>query len=397
MRSQGWPRCGGTILGETMRHRLHRTLLLSSLLMAGSAVAPAAWGQMRFINGVPVDMSVGSGNKPSVYVRDSAVAAEKLALAQRMEHLKEWNKSADVYQEIVEKYADRVVAADNENDPSKVTRYMSVTLRVQSLLGKWPADGLAVYRGRYETPAQTLLDSAGGEDAAILNKVVQIYFPTDAAKQAALRLMELYIEQGEFSAAGWLGERLLAAHPSLGAERAKVLFRTALAEHWGGNDAGAKAKVDELKQTFPKAAGTVMGKDVLLAEEAEKILAAPAPVAHGSALESWPMLGGDATRGRVPEVAGRPGAKIAEIALPRKKYLPTLNANLRNNLNVSSRQQREFGLTLGLMPAIDRGEIFYQEDGRIYGANVDSGLPLAGWTMPGSVEQSNRFAGRAPQ
>src|SRR5215211_1741805 len=47
-----------------------------------------------------------------VYVRDSAVAGEKLALAQRMEHLKEWDKSADVYQEIAEKFADRVVPVD---------------------------------------------------------------------------------------------------------------------------------------------------------------------------------------------------------------------------------------------------------------------------------------------
>ncbi len=70
-----------------MHQRLNRTLLWSSLLVAGAQLAPMAVGQIRF-NGAEVVMP-GEANKPSVYVRDSAVAAEKLALAQRMEHLKE--------------------------------------------------------------------------------------------------------------------------------------------------------------------------------------------------------------------------------------------------------------------------------------------------------------------
>jgi len=32
-----------------------------------------------------------------------------MALAQRMEGLKEWGKSAEIYQEIIEKFSDRVV------------------------------------------------------------------------------------------------------------------------------------------------------------------------------------------------------------------------------------------------------------------------------------------------
>ena len=76
-----------------------------------------------------------------VYVRDSAVAGEKLALAQRMEHLKEWDKSADVYQEIVEKYSDRVVSI-NADDTGGGQRYVGVVLRVQELLGKWADEGL---------------------------------------------------------------------------------------------------------------------------------------------------------------------------------------------------------------------------------------------------------------
>ena len=36
-------------------------------------------------------------NTSGVYVRDSAIAQEKIAQAKRMQSLKEWNKSADLY------------------------------------------------------------------------------------------------------------------------------------------------------------------------------------------------------------------------------------------------------------------------------------------------------------
>src|SRR5688500_16151739 len=144
------------------------------------------------------------GPQQGVYVRDSAVAGEKLAHAERMERLKEWEKSADVYQEIVEKYADRVVP-DVKGDPAfpapgaAPQRYKSVTLAVQERLGKWPEEGLTMYRARYESQAATLREQAGIDDAAALSRVTQLYFPTDAAKLAGMRLIELYIESGEFA------------------------------------------------------------------------------------------------------------------------------------------------------------------------------------------------------
>src|SRR3954469_21250217 len=119
---------------------MRRTLITSSLLLATALVVAPLSAQFRIGNNGRVEMPAAP--KQSVYVRDSAVAAEKLALAQRMERLKEWNKSADVYQEIVEKYADRVVPADDGDEAAGTpTRYTSVTLKVQGLIGKWPAEG----------------------------------------------------------------------------------------------------------------------------------------------------------------------------------------------------------------------------------------------------------------
>src|SRR4051812_27450451 len=70
-----------------------------------------------------------------VYVRDSAVAMEKFALAERLERLREWSKAGDVYQDILTNYADRVVAS--ASDPSgngQVIQYTSVIPAVQEHL-----------------------------------------------------------------------------------------------------------------------------------------------------------------------------------------------------------------------------------------------------------------------
>src|SRR5688572_23499096 len=177
------------------RRRVRRIVMrriATVLIVSGLLAAPLS---AQFRGNARVEMPPTP--RQSVYVRDSAVAAEKLALAQRMERLKEWNKSADVYQEIVEKYADRVVPADESNEPGGPQRYSSVTLKVQTLLGKWSEEGLAVYRTRYGNLAATMLEGAEPDDIATLNRVVQRYFPTEAAKTAALRLMELYLENGE--------------------------------------------------------------------------------------------------------------------------------------------------------------------------------------------------------
>src|SRR4051794_10876406 len=60
-----------------------------------------------------------------VYVRDSGGAVEKLALAERMTRLKEWDKAADLYQEVLDKYSDRIVSANK--DGSAGSRYANVT------------------------------------------------------------------------------------------------------------------------------------------------------------------------------------------------------------------------------------------------------------------------------
>ncbi|MFT3784881.1 MAG: hypothetical protein QM770_01785 [Tepidisphaeraceae bacterium] len=129
-----------------------------------------------------------------MFVRDSAVAAEKLQLAERMAGSKQWDTAAEVYQEILDKYPDRVLASSVDNQ-GRVTRYASVSSAVQERLCKWPADGREVYNSRYGPAAQTALENAG-DDPSKLHDVSTKYFVTEAGKAATLRLVERHFARG---------------------------------------------------------------------------------------------------------------------------------------------------------------------------------------------------------
>src|SRR5688572_3032099 len=97
-----------------------RTLqrIAMAVLLLGVALQ-SVWSQPRQAITQAVDdpdSFYGKDSNEGVYVRDSAAALEKLALAQRMERLKEWDKAADILQEVMEKYPDRVVQSAVDKD-----------------------------------------------------------------------------------------------------------------------------------------------------------------------------------------------------------------------------------------------------------------------------------------
>ena len=152
--------------------RVAALILAPTLLSAAAAPAPAQPGPGA---GLDPNSFYGKDSTEGVYVRDSALALEKFALAQKMERLKEWNKSADLYQEILEKYADRVVPSQVDRD-QKIYQYTSVTKGVQDALARWPEEGRAVYRARYEGAAAAMVESARRDDVFTLNQAFSKYF-----------------------------------------------------------------------------------------------------------------------------------------------------------------------------------------------------------------------------
>jgi outer membrane protein assembly factor BamB len=329
---------------------------------------------MQMANAVP---TAGQDDSGTVYVRDSAIAMEKLALARRMERAREWGKSADVYQEILEKYSDRVVPAAEDPQTHIVTHYTSVTQTVRESLCKWPIDGLSVYRGRFETPAEALLAEAGNDGLNKLHEVMSRYFPTDSAKTAGIRLMDIYFEQGDYAAVDEIGNQLLDWHPNLTAERPMVLYRTALAAKLAGQTDDANRRLDELARKFPQATGTIRGQDVLLADSLAKDLAS-AKVVRGETSDSWLTVGGDESRGRICASTVKPGARLYTIRLMRFNWNQIAEPN-RQQMQSADEDQRKKGAGLDILPVVDKGELFFQDNVRIYAMDLDGGVPLPAW------------------
>src|SRR5688572_9747456 len=308
-----------------MQSNTHRTRFARGLFATISLGAiSVAFGQVaREVPAQPVQPAVPRGglNPDSFYakesnqgvsVRDSLEAIKKLEDARRMERLRDWNKAADWYQEVVEKYGDRVVPSGVDKE-GRQSQYTGIERPVQEQLAKWPKEGLDSYRNRYGAVAQTLLEQARRDDRETLSKVTKLYFVTDAGKEAGIRLVDLLLENGEFSEAARVGDRLLDWHPNLQVERPKVLFRTALAYHLAGDTQKSKARADTMNGQFGDATGTLFGKDVVLADALARLLqqTPPASVATESGIRYSP--GGDESRSLVTSAAGRSGARVATI------------------------------------------------------------------------------------
>jgi outer membrane protein assembly factor BamB len=355
------------------------------LLIICLAFATPALAQI-FGNGAPVQPfgapNPGVDKTNGVYVRDSAIAMEKLALAKRMERAREWNKSADVYQEILEKYPDRVVQRTEEPQ----IQYASVTETVRQSLCKWPLEGLLVYRGRYETPAAKLVSDAGTRNLDKLHEAFSRYFPTDAAKTAGIRLMDVYFEQGDYAAVSQIGKELLNWHPNLIAERPMVLYRTAIAAKLAGQNDDANRWLTELHNQFPQATGSIRGEDVALADSLTKELSA-AQIVHAEVNDSWLTVGGDESRSKGCSSTVKPGARLYSIPLMHYNWAAIPEPGQRQQMQRNDEDSRKKGAGLGIMPVVDNGQLFFQDNTRIYALDLDTGTPLPGWLSTSPADQ----------
>ena len=158
----------------------------------------------------------------------------------------------------------------------------------------------------------------------------------------------------------------------------------------------AQAKADELSKNFATAQGTIEGKQIALADSLQKLLKSPPQPGENLAPDSWPMAFGSLDRARVPNVSGFGGAKIFNVELS-KQDLKDINRNVANAPPQQQQAQRQFvvyreqGLMTGVMPVVDHGELFFQDNVRVYALNLNSGLPLAGWAQTYDGDQSGRF------
>jgi outer membrane protein assembly factor BamB len=317
-----------------------------------------------------------SETAPQVYVHDSTEVMYKVALADRMAHLGQWDTAANTLQEIINKNSDRVVPT--QTDPQgRPTQYAGAGSVAQSRLAGWPAEGLAVYRGKFESTAAGLLKHAG-DDPAALGRIVDEYFVTSAAKTAAGRLIDQCINAGQFAQAAWTGKKFLLRYPHLDADRPGFLFRTALADHLQGDDAEAKKYLDELRTKFPQSIGIVGGKDVLLADSLAELLKVAPPVDQRSA-NYWPTFGGGESRDRIIASQMQPtGSPLLSVNLSKPSDSISFGES-PSDQKIRQQQDHDAGIWLNVWPVMDGERIYFQDRDDIRARNIETGLAPRGW------------------
>ncbi len=367
-----------------------RTLVRRTVSLAAAATVVAsvltASAQLRIrrnpIMGGIVDPTADAGAEDGkdtpvgVTVPDSPGAVERLDHAAEKEQQKQWKTAADFYREAVTQFAGRVVPSTSDRIAGTY-RYTGVAAAVQERIARWPAEGLAVYRNLYGPAAAERLAGAARGDLATLSSVFYDDFVTDAGKGAGLRLIDAYTEAGDFPAAAAIGDRLLDLHPMLGADRPTILFRTAVANHWGGDDVAANKRLAELKRTDAKAIGSVGGKDVVLADALAAALAVPAPTpaVDPTAADTYPSFGGPGGRGDVSPSTAKPGASLNTVMLTP----PEFGGGNAKSQAEQDRGSLAGGGARGVMPVVDAGTLFFQDGRTLYAVDADSGMPVPAW------------------
>src|SRR5207248_4478516 len=91
-------------------------------------------------------------------------------------------------------------------------------------------------------------------------------------------------------------------------------------------------------------------------------------------------------------VAGFGGAKLFGIELTRENLKTIPNPAQRQQVIQQNKTAREAGMMTGVMPVVDRGELFFQDNARIYAVSLDSGLPLAGWASTWDGDRNGRYS-----
>ena len=97
------------------------------------------------------------------------------------------------------------------------------------------------------------------------------------------------------------------------------------------------------------------------------------------------MAFGSLDRARVPNVSGFGGAKIFNVELNKEDF-KSIDRNVANSARRSVNEiqhqlvaDRDLGIMTGVMPVVDRGELFFQDNVSVLcRMNLDSGLPPAG-------------------
>ncbi|MCE5328114.1 MAG: PQQ-binding-like beta-propeller repeat protein [Planctomycetaceae bacterium] len=344
------------------------------VLIAWGATSPAQVIRQGVIRRTPQTAPAG---RPVPIVNADDDLAAFLAQAQTLIKQGKFREALDILQPLIDQSDGGFVAIEEGR------RFISLARKANDVIGSMNEQGLELYRSLMGPKAQRLFEDARrGGDLNALRRVAWQYAHTVHGREALMMLAALSFDRGQYSQAAQFWREALQGRID-GAERAMLLARIAVCEHFSGDKAQAAKVLAMLREQFGEAQGFVGGRRQNLVEFVGSMMAlAPAPPPWASQAEGdWPGLGGFSD--------GMATMSEADVVLsPHWRYPAAASSTLspgdliaadesiiRNN---PAYQQIRLGMTLR------RGVVLYRQQ---YGQQVREGIvpPLVQPVVMGST------------
>ncbi len=295
---------------------------------------------------------------------------------------RQWDEAVETLRQVMESAEGKLL----EVAPG---HFVNLSDACQMQLAALPPEALKLYRRRIDPVAQEWYEKGvAGRDAKLLNNVVREAFASSFGDKALMALGEIYLEEGDFSAARWCWERILPVqippgeistwpgYPDSALDPAAVRARLILVSVFEGSTERASDELSRFVRLHGDARGRLGGREVrYTAELAEllnksKLLPRPTPMAE------WPTFAGSPERGAIASAVidvamvqwrakfAHPGSPAAEGAEAQPAIVASPTAPLAYH------------------PVVDEGRIFVADENEVFGFRAESGRPAWGDSGP---------------
>ncbi|MEL7497461.1 MAG: hypothetical protein AAFN77_07615 [Planctomycetota bacterium] len=237
------------------------TMMIASIVVAGMSLTPAEASAQVFrrqgliqIDGpfVPNSIGIGIDQDEFMEIEGSGVVKTDPELESIMEKAERYRKDGNfrvatqLWQAVLERSGDSLFSSDGQT-------YFSMVRRVEEVISRLPAEGLAVYRVNADAKAKELLAQAGSpNDIAALSNIVRQYFLSAEGDDAAFRLGCIYLDEYDFIGARRLFQKIVNSYPDPSISMADVHARIALCNTFLGDLDSAKTSVNIARENDPQ-------------------------------------------------------------------------------------------------------------------------------------------------
>lgn len=315
----------------------------------------------------------GQAHEHGVYLNDSFEADEIIAQVRRHAERGEWSEALTKVERVAEQHGRHVTRSSDGG-------YTSIIRLMQNQIASWPPQGLSVYREKHEPAArQALYEAWESQSLEKVAAVLDYYYCTAMAAEAAEQLAESHIEAGCFGAAQALYRRLLETHPDRNSRRLDWQARLSISLALAGRFDAAEALLAEFGSPLQDYKLQWKGITAPARVIFEELKSQPLRPASSGKRHDWPTFGGEAARGWVPASDVVPTAPLWTYHISSPTFQTPKNGHLQSS---SFREAYERGKFLSAHPVLANGMVFLSNAAGVWALHEETGALL--WTYRGA-------------